>query len=72
MKEGVRQTLKLLRIQTFMAYLKLKTKDIKSVQLFDSTIIVSPPSKSNHRYFFAYGDESRDIEERPMHKRGRL
>ena len=38
-----------------MAYRPVKTKDARTVQPFDSTIIVSPPSKSNQRYFHGFG-----------------
>jgi len=70
LKEDVRQTLKdsklycIFKIEDF--------KDIKTLQPFDSTIIVSPPSKLNHRYFFGYGDESREIEESLYIRRRRL
>jgi len=37
-----------------MAYRPVKAKDARTVQPFDSTIIVSLPSKSNHRYFHAF------------------
>jgi len=38
-----------------MAYRPVKAKDARTVQPFDSTIIVSPPSKSNQRYFQGFG-----------------